>query len=163
MATTAPTPESFARTIRSARTSLAFGETVDLAIDSFCASKGSFLLTMLGMVIGSASIILVYTLGLTGRTYALNMIASLGPTKIEMMFDGGSVAGPNNTETPDNMTLDDMTAVQNAVPNIVASSPMAEIHEMLSMGSGVTKEALILGVSPQYRDVRNLKLLSGRF
>jgi len=115
------------------------------------------------MVIGSASIILVYTLGLTGRTYALNMIASLGPTKIEMMFDGGSVAGPNNTVTPDNMTLDDMTAVQNAVPNIVASSPMAEIHEMLSMGSGVTKEALILGVSPQYRDVRNLKLLSGRF
>jgi len=163
MATTAPTPESFARTIRSARTSLAFGETVDLAIDSFCASKGRFLLTMLGMVIGSASIILVYTLGLTGRTYALNMIASLGPTKIEMMFDGGSVAGPNNTVTPDNMTLDDMTAVQNAVPNIVASSPMAEIHEMLSMGSGVTKEALILGVSPQYRDVRNLKLLSGRF
>jgi putative ABC transport system permease protein len=40
---------------------------------------------------------------------------------------------------------------------------MAEIREMLSMGSGVTKETLILGVSPQYRDVRNLKLLSGRF
>jgi len=163
MATTSPTPESFARTIRSARTSLAFGETVDLAIDSFCASKGRFLLTMLGMVIGSASIILVYTLGLTGRTYALNMIASLGPTKIEMMFDGGSVAGPNNTVMPDNMTLDDMTAVQTAVPDIVASSPMAEIHEMLSMGGGVTKETLILGVSPQYKDVRNLKLLAGRF
>ena len=163
MAIAAPTPESFARTIRSARTSLALGETIDLALDSFCASKTRFLLTMLGMVIGSASIILVYTLGMTGRTYALNMIASLGPTKIEMQFDGGSVAGPNNTVVPDDMTLDDMTAVRNAMPDIIASSPMAEIREMISMGSGVTKEGVLLGVSPQYKDVRNLKLLAGRF
>jgi len=163
MATAAPTPESFARTLRSATTSLAFGETIDLALDSFCVSKTRSLLTMLGMVIGSASIILVYTLGLTGRNYALNMIASIGPNMIEMQFDGGSVAGPNNTVTPDDMTLDDMTAVQNAVPNIVASSPMAEIRETLSMGSGITKETLILGVSPQYKDVRNLRMLSGRF
>jgi len=164
MATIAPTPpDTFARTLRSARTSLALGETVDLAIDSFCASKGRFLLTMLGMVIGSASIILVYTLGMTGRTYALNMISSLGPTKIEMQFDGGSVAGPNNTITPDYMTLEDMTAVRNAMPDIVASSPMAEIREMLSMGGGVTKEGVLLGVNPEYKDVRNLKMLSGRF
>jgi len=163
MATVAPTPDSFMRTLRSARTNLAFGETVDLAFDSFCASKGRFLLTMLGMVIGSASIILVYTLGMTGRSYALNMIASLGPTKIEMMFDGGSVAGPNNTVLPDYMTLDDMTAVRNAMPEIVASSPMAEIRELLSMGGGKTQEGVILGVDPQYKDVRNLKLLAGRF
>jgi putative ABC transport system permease protein len=163
MAAAAPTPESFASTLRSARTNLAFGETVELAIDSFCASKTRFLLTMLGMVIGSASIILVYTLGLTGRTYALNMISSLGPTKIEMQFEGGSAAGPNNTVTPDNMTLDDMTAVQNAVPDVVASSPMAEIHEVLSLGGGVTKETLILGVSPQYKDIRGMKILAGRF
>ena len=163
MATAAPTPESFARTLRSARTSLALGETIDLAIDSFCASKGRFLLTMLGMVIGSASIILVYTLGMTGRNYALNMIASLGPTKIEMQFDGGSVAGPNNTVTPDYMTLDDMTAVRNAMPDLVASSPMAEIRELLSMGGGKTQEGVLLGVDPQYKDVRNLKLLTGRF
>jgi putative ABC transport system permease protein len=163
MATAAPTPESFMQTLRSARTSLALGETIDLAIDSFCASKTRFLLTMLGMVIGSASIILVYTLGMTGRTYALNMISSLGPTKIEMEFDGGSVTGPNNTVAPDHMTLDDMTAVQNAMPDIVASSPMAEIRDTLSIGGGVTKEALILGVDPQYKDIRGMKMLAGRF
>jgi putative ABC transport system permease protein len=163
MAITAPNPESFARTLRSATTSLAFGETIDLAVESFCASKTRSMLTMLGMVIGSASIILVYTLGMTGRNYALNMIASLGPSKIEMMFDGGSVAGPNNTVLPDYMTLDDMNAVRNGMPEIVASSPFAEIHEMLSMGSGVTKEGVLLGVDPQYKDVRNLKMLAGRF
>jgi putative ABC transport system permease protein len=158
------TPAStFDSTLLSARSTVAFHETLMLAIDSFKASKARFLLTMLGMVIGSASIILVYTLGLTGRQYALNMIASIGPNMIEMQFVGGSVAGPNNTSTPDDMTHDDMTAVIDQVPGIVYSSPMSQINDSISMGSGVTKEAEILGVSPQYKDVRNLRVLAGRF
>ena len=44
----------------------------------------SFLLTMLGMVIGSASIILTVVVGETGKKYALDAISSLGPNKIEM-------------------------------------------------------------------------------
>ncbi|HZL28103.1 MAG TPA: hypothetical protein VFC39_16390, partial [Acidobacteriaceae bacterium] len=65
-----PSARSFDSTLRSARSTVAFRETVTLALDSFCASKTRFLLTMLGMVIGSASIILVATLGLTGRQFA---------------------------------------------------------------------------------------------
>ncbi len=53
---------SFERTLQSARSTMMFSEIVKLAIDSFKASKVRFLLTMLGMIIGSASIILVYTL-----------------------------------------------------------------------------------------------------
>ena len=163
MATALPSTDNFDSTIRSARSTVAFRETCSLAVDSFRASKGRFLLTMLGMVIGSASIILVYTLGLTGRQYALNMIASIGPNMIEMQFEGGSAAGPNNVSVRDEMTLDDMTAVDNALPLIVASSPMSEIHETLAMGSGVTRESMLLGVSPQYKDIRNMKILAGRF
>jgi putative ABC transport system permease protein len=163
MATALPSTDAFNSTIRSARSTVAFRETLSLAVDSFRASKGRFLLTMLGMVIGSASIILVYTLGLTGRQYALNMIASIGPNMIEMQFEGGTIAGANNVALRDDMTLDDMNAVTNAVPNIVASSPMSEIHDTISMGGGITKEAMLLGVSPQYKDVRNLKVLAGRF
>jgi putative ABC transport system permease protein len=159
----ATTTESFERTLRSARSTVAFTETLHLAVDSFRASKARFLLTMLGMVIGSASIILVATLGLTGRQYALNMIASIGPNMIEMQYVGGNVAGPDNVATPDFMTREDLTAVLDQVPGIVASSPMLEIHDRISMGSGITKDTMLLGVSPQYKDVRNLKVLAGRF
>lgn len=154
---------SFDSTLRSARSTVAFAETLNLAIDSFKASKARFLLTMLGMVIGSASIILVATLGLTGRQYALSMIASIGPNMIEMQYVGGSVAGPDNVATPDYMTHEDMTAVLNEVPGIIASSPMLEEHDRISMGGGVSKDTMILGVSPQYKEVRNLKVLAGRF
>jgi len=159
----ATTVETFNRTLASARTTVAFRETVSLAIDSFCASKGRFLLTMLGMVIGSASIILVATLGLTGRQYALNMIASIGPNMIEMQYVGGNIAGPDNTTQPDNMTIDDLNAVIEQVPGIVASSPMLEYHDRISMGNGVTRDTMFLGVSPQYKEIRNLKVLAGRF
>jgi len=159
----ATTVEAFNRTLASARTTVAFRETINLALDSFCQSKARFLLTMLGMVIGSASIILVATLGLTGRQYALNMIASIGPNMIEMQYVGGSISGPENTSTPDQMTIEDMNTVLEQVPGIVASSPMLEYHDRISMGGGLTKDAMFLGVSPQYKEVRNLKVLAGRF
>jgi putative ABC transport system permease protein len=154
---------SFDRTLASAATTIAFTETIHLAIDSFKASKVRFLLTMLGMVIGSASIILTATLGLTGTQYALQQLNSIGPNRIEMQYGGGSVIGPDNTSTPDNMTREDMDAVLNQVPGIVASSPMLEDHAVISMGGGLTKDTMLLGVSPQYKQVRNLRIVNGRF
>jgi len=154
---------SFDSTLRSARSTVAFRETVRLAMDSFSASKTRFLLTMLGMVIGAASIILVATLGLTGRQFALGYISSIGPNMIEMQFVGGTRAGANDVDINDDMTHEDMTAVLNAVPNITYSSPMLQIDDNISMGSGVSKHAMLLGVSPEYKEVRNLTVDAGRF
>jgi putative ABC transport system permease protein len=164
MATTnIPKPSSFDRTLASARSTMMFSEVARLAVDSFRASKTRFLLTMLGMVIGSASIILVATLGSTGKQYALDQLTSIGPNKIELQYGGGNVSGPDNTSTPDFMTLDDMHEVLDQVPGIIASSPMLEYHDNVSLGGGITKQTTLLGVSPQYRIVRNLVVVSGRF
>jgi putative ABC transport system permease protein len=156
-------PTSFDRTLASARSTMMFSEVVRLAVDSFRASKTRFMLTMLGMVIGSASIILVATLGSTGKQYALDQLTSIGPNKVELQYGGGNVSGPDNTSTPDYMTLEDMQTVLEQVPGIVASSPMLEFHDNVSVGGGITKQTTLLGVSPQYRIVRNLVVVSGRF
>ena len=171
MATQMPNPatpqprrlNSFDATLASASSSISLNETFQLAIDSFKASKIRFLLTMLGMIIGSFSIIMVVTVGLTGRKYALDLISGIGPNMIEMQYVGGTTAGPDNTSTPDSMTREDMTAVTDQLPGIIASSPMLEFHDSVSMGSGVTRSTMLLGVSPQYKQVRNLKILAGRF
>ena len=154
---------SFERTLKSARSSVSFRETLRLAVDSFRSSKTRFLLTMLGMVIGSASVILVATVGLTGKRYALDAITGLGPNKVEMQYGGGVVMGPDNVSSPDYMTLEDMKVVDAEVPGIVASSPFAEYHDRIAIGGGVTKEEMLLGITPEYREIRNLKVLAGRF
>jgi putative ABC transport system permease protein len=163
MAETLASKSSFDRTLASARSTMVFSEVVQLAVDSFRASKVRFLLTMLGMIIGSASIILVTTLGLTGKEYAINLISSIGTNMVEMQYSGGSVVGPDNTSTPDFMTREDLSAVIEQVPGIVASSPMLEFHDNISIGGGLTKETMILGVSPQYKEIRNLAVTAGRF
>ena len=62
---------AFQQTLLSARRTMLLSETLKLAIDSFRASKMRFALTSLGMVIGTASVILVITIGLTGQQYVL--------------------------------------------------------------------------------------------
>jgi putative ABC transport system permease protein len=160
---TGPRATSFDTTLASARTTMMFSEVVSLAVDSFRANKARFLLTMLGMVIGSASIVLVVTVGKTGKQEAIAAINSLGPNKIEMQYSGGRTPGPDNTSTPDYMTREDMLAVRDQIPGIVAYSPMLEDHDRISMGGGITKDTMLLGVSPQYKDVRGLVVLAGRF
>ena len=155
--------KAFQETLLSAKNTMVFSEILKLSLDSFRASKTRFLLTMLGMIIGSASVILVATLGSTGKQYALDQLTSIGPNKVELQYGGGTVSGPDNTSTPDYMTLDDMDTVLEQVPGIVASSPMLEFHDNVSIGGGITKQTTLLGVSPQYRIVRNLVVVAGRF
>jgi putative ABC transport system permease protein len=40
---------------------------------------------------------------------------------------------------------------------------MLEFHDNVSLGGGITKQTTLLGVSPQYRIVRNLVVVAGRF
>jgi putative ABC transport system permease protein len=153
----------FQQTLLSARRTMLLSEILKLAIDSFSASKLRFALTALGMVIGTASVILVVTIGLTGRQFILNEIQKIGTNQIEVEYSGGGAVGAEKVVYNDFLTRDDEKAVLAQVPSIVASSPVLQSHDRISFGSGVVKDTLILGVSPQYRDVRNLIVLSGRF
>ena len=68
---------------------LAIGEVVAFAYDTFCSNKVRFMLTALGMVIGTASLILVVTVGLTARQYVFNLIQGIGANLIWVEYKGG--------------------------------------------------------------------------
>jgi len=155
--------ESFRRTILSAQRTIAFSETMRLAIDSFRSSKTRFALTALGMVIGSASVILVVTIGLTGREYALGLIEKIGTNEIELEYAGGGSTGTESAVYNDYLTREDERAVVAQVPSVLYSSPILEMHDRISFGGGVVKDTLVLGVVPDYQKVRNLIVTDGRF
>ena len=69
---------TFEETLLSARRTMVLSEILKLAVDSFRSSKMRFALTALGMVIGTASVILVVTIGLTGKQFILQEIAEAG-------------------------------------------------------------------------------------
>lgn len=154
---------SFQRTLESAKRTMVLSEIVKLAVDSFRASKIRFALTALGMVIGSASVILVATIGLTGKQYILNELSKIGTNMVDLSYAGGGSAGSNVTVNNDFLTHQDELAVQEQVPAVAFSSPLLQMHDRVSYPGGVVKDVLVLGVSPQYRNVRNLIVLTGRF
>jgi putative ABC transport system permease protein len=154
---------SFQQTLLSARRTMMLSEILKLAMDSFRASKLRFALTALGMVIGTASVILVVTIGLTGKQFILNEIQKIGTNEVEVEYAGGGSTSSGRVLYNDPLTRDDEKAVLTQVPSVIASSPVLETHDRISFGGGVVKDTLVLGVSPQYKDVRNLVVLAGRF
>ena len=138
-----------------------FSEIVAFAFDSFRSNKVRFMLTGLGMVIGTASLILVVTIGMTGKQYVLNQIQSIGANLIYAEYQSGGQSITNSA--PDPLTVDDMKAAQQAVPGIVAASPVIPLGERIPIGNGQERDIQILGVYPEYLIVRNLVVVSGRF
>jgi putative ABC transport system permease protein len=143
------------------RPKMAFGEIINFAYDTFCSNKVRFILTALGMVIGTASLILVVTIGMTGKQFVLNQIQAIGTNEIWAEYLGGAPHISNSN--PDPLTIDDLKAVQEVVPGIVASSPVTQLSDRVPVGNGREKDVTILGVSPEYLRVRNLVVPSGRF
>ncbi len=140
---------------------LVFGEIFSFAYDTFCSNKVRFALTALGMVIGTASLILVVTIGMTGKQYVLGLIQSIGANLIYAEYEGGGER--ITSSTPDPLTIEDLKAVQEAVPGLVAASPVTQFNERIPVGGGKERDILILGVYPEYKTVRNLVVLAGRF
>jgi putative ABC transport system permease protein len=141
--------------------SIALREIMLLAIDSFRLNQVRFALTALGMVIGTASLILVVTIGLSGRRYVLTSIQNIGTNLIWAEYAGLSDASIASVR--DYLTVDDMGAVQQQVPGIQSASPVLNLHQFFSSGGGKSRDVLILGVNPEYADIRRLVLVAGRF
>jgi putative ABC transport system permease protein len=140
---------------------LVLSETLSVAIETFRNNRTRFMLTSLGMVIGTASLILVVTIGLTGKQYLLQQIQNVGSNMMVAEYQGGDVSG--NQTAIDPLNLDDLNAVRKQVPGLSASSPMVELHDRITVPGGKERDILVLGVSWQYLYVRNLEVLAGRF
>src|SRR5271165_2153904 len=140
---------------------LALSEILSLAIEIFRRSKTRVMLTSLGMVIGTASLILVVTIGLTGKQYLLQQIQNIGSNMMVAQYLGGGIYGRDASS--DFMTLDDLNAVRQQVPGISNASPMIEYHDRITVPGGKERDVMVLGVSWEYMFVRNLVILTGRF
>jgi putative ABC transport system permease protein len=154
---------NFQETLLSARRTMMVSEILKLAIESFQSAKMRFALTALGMVIGTASVILVVTIGLTGKQYILQELEKIETNSVELEYAGGGSTAAERILYNDPLTVDDEKAVKAQVPGVMYASPILEMHDRINFGGGVVKDTLVLGVSPEYQQIRNLLVPVGRF
>jgi putative ABC transport system permease protein len=163
MATGTPpciTPTTSSAVSAPRRITIGLSEILNFVYDSFSSNKMQFTLTALAMAVGTASVILVATIGLTGKQYILRQLQAIGTNMVYAEYEGGT----NHIDsTPDPMTIEDVQAIREQVPSVVAASPTVNLVDRISIGRGKQSDILVLGVDPEYTRVRNLKLLAGRF
>src|SRR5438132_10305268 len=92
------------------------GEVWKIAIDALRANKVKAFLTMLGVVIGSACIVLVVTISLIGREYIIGQIEGVGSN---IVYGELVRTGPQSTTIADELTLADLEAVRDDVRCVV--------------------------------------------
>ena len=153
-------PSATASAVITQRRLIGLSEILNFAYDAFCSNKLQFTLTSLAMAVGTASVILVVTIGLTGKQYILRQIQSIGANMIYANYQGGT---QRIDAAPDPMTVEDVRAVREQVPSVVAASPTVALNDRISVGDGKQRDILVLGVDPEYQRVRNLVILAGRF
>jgi putative ABC transport system permease protein len=154
---------AFQQTLLSASRTMRVSEILKLAMESFRASKVRFALTALGMVIGTASLIWVVTIGMTGKQYILKELQKIETNSVELEYAGGGATAAERVLYNDSLTIDDEKAVVNGLPGVIYASPVLSMRDRISFGGGVMKDTLVLGVSPQYQNIRNLLVPVGRF
>ena len=128
------------------------------------ASRGRTILTLLAMAIGVSSVILLISLGDSGRRYVIDQFASLG-TNLLIVIPGRSetTGGPPPLlgDTPRDLTLDDAislkqsTAIGRVAPIIAGSAPVS--YKQLE------REMIVLGSSADLLEVRHLTMGQGSF
>jgi putative ABC transport system permease protein len=131
------------------------GLLLRFALDGLAGQRGRSGLTMLGMAIGTASVVGVVSIGLLGRAYVVGLIEGVGSN---LVFAYGTGDGVN----PEEVSFDDLDAFRARVPGVSEMAPVLTGSETLAI-KGEPEAVSILGTTPSYPEVRNLVLVSGRF
>jgi putative ABC transport system permease protein len=134
-------------------------ETLSVAIDALRSNKLRAILTSLGVIIGSASIVLVVTVALTSQKYVIGQIEAIGSNLVYVeLVSAGSIGQPLSYE----LTEGDMNALKATVPAVTEVAGTRELPMSVVVG-GRERPVNLIGVTEGYQAIRRLVILRGRY
>jgi putative ABC transport system permease protein len=138
-----------------------FRETAAMAVATLKGHRLRSLLTMLGIVIGNASVITLVGLGKGAQRLADQQLTSLGPNVL-FIVPGRNDTRRQGLESPKTLILEDAQAIAEQVPSVRRVAPQISLLEVVQAGS-LTSSATISGVTPDFLSVRSFEIAQGRF
>jgi putative ABC transport system permease protein len=137
-------------------------ETLETALQRFRTNPFQTTLTLAGLVVGTASIILTVSLGLTGRRFVMSQIEGVGSRLIWAIYNG-SVSSGTAHDLEDRINDRDVAALEERRDLFSGVTPLLVLRGQTSALSR-SVDLTVLGTAANYPQVRkNLRVLSGRF
>ena len=136
-------------------------ESVKMAVTTLLANKLRSSLTMLGIIIGNASVIAMIGIGEGAQKYIAGELESLGPNVLFVI--------PGNRETqritfdlPKTLVLADAEAIANQVPSVMGVAPEVNSRAIVTYRNKNT-DISVIGTTPSFLTVRDFETRLGRF
>ncbi len=122
-------------------------------IHSLAMNKGRSALTILGIVVGIASVIIMVSVGQGSKASIEDSIREVGSNLITVSSRSQSGAG---------LTMDDAQAIADEVPVVSSVAPLVSSQYTVTNGTG-TMTVSVSGVDGAYGGIKNLDMSSGAF
>ena len=136
-------------------------ETVAMALDTLRANRLRSLLTMLGIVIGNASVITLVGVGRGAQNLAEGQLNTLG-ANVLFVVPGTNDTRRQGIESPKTLVLEDAEAIAEQVPSVRRVAPQVTRSEVVQAG-GLSATASVSGITPDFLPVRRFEVAQGRF
>jgi putative ABC transport system permease protein len=137
------------------------GETIAMALRTLRANRLRSLLTMLGIVIGNASVITLVGVGRGAQNLAEGQLSNLG-ANVLFVVPGNNDTRRQGIDFPKSLVLEDAEAIAEQVPSVRQVAPQITLSEVVQSG-GISSTASVSGVTPAFLPVRQFEMATGRF
>lgn len=138
-----------------------FLESVKMASKTLVANKMRSSLTMLGIIIGNASVIATIGMGEGAQNFVGQQVESLG-TNLLFIVPGSPKAQTRPVSPPQTLVLADAEAIASQVPSVKAVAPQITGMQRITYGNA-NQSTTVVGVTPEFLTVRSFDVAQGRF
>jgi len=138
------------------------GEAMSFSLQALRQNPVRSFLTGLGMVIGTASVILVVTISLTSQNYILEQIEGVGSNMIFASYEIGTQSSSAEVNA-DFIKISDVQSIRQQLADRIVAATGIESNYDSTFINGKEERLLVIGSDEYYKPVRNLVVLSGRF
>ena len=141
--------------------SITLSEAFKMAAKTLVSNKLRSSLTMLGIVIGNASVITLVGLGRGAQTLAKNQLSNLG-ANVLFIVPGNNDTRRRGIAFPKNLVLEDANAIKEQVPSVKEVAPQISANEIVQ-SNAKSLNISIAGITPEFLSVRSFEISKGRF
>jgi len=142
--------------------SMNFIESVKMAGQTLLANKIRSSLTMIGMIVGNASVIAMIGIGEGTQKFVAGQVQALGTNILTVRPGVPNARRSSMGNAPQTLILEDAKAIATQVPSVQGVSAELNSSEIVRY-SNKNVSALIFGTIPEFLEVRNFEMAKGRF
>jgi putative ABC transport system permease protein len=136
-------------------------ESLKMASTTLVANKLRSSLTMLGIVIGNASVIAMVGVGQGAQKLAAEQFESLGPNVL-FVVPGSQEERRTSFDLPKTLVWEDAKAIATQVPTVVEVAPQINANQLITYRNRNANKSVI-GTTPEFLTVRSFDVARGRF